>query len=315
MTPAIAAGTAFALGIIGVIAGVRRRPLSLEAVLSRLTGSADASVSAVVSPQRDGTAANERGRRHQENRWRVDHHLGRYVSEVIGRRGSGGGALSAKLALAGTTLDMLCGQCALSGVVGFALPGVMWALMTAGGVHLPVAVPIWAGVLTGLVGVGFPVFVFESQVKGERRRATRIICSFLDLVVLGLAAGMGIESALVTAAQVGDTDISARILQALAASRDTGEPPWDALYRLGESLGLEDLCELASTAGMAGTEGARVRATLTARAASIRRHELATVESEANAVTDKLFIPGAFLLLGFLLFIGYPAFSRIASGF
>jgi tight adherence protein C len=66
---------------------------------------------------------------------------------------------------------------------------------------------------------------------------------------------------------------------------------------------------------MAGTEGAKVRSTLTARAASIRRHELAAAEAEANAVTDKLFIPGAFLLLGFLLLIGYPAFSRIAAGF
>jgi hypothetical protein len=315
MTLSIVAGTACALGIIGVAVGVRRRPLSLEAVLSHLSGAAYSLTSAVVSPPHAGAVSPERDLGHAVPRWRVDHRWGRYVAEEISRRGVGGSTLGGKLALVGTTLDMLCGQCALSGVVGFALPGAMWALMTAGGVHLPFVVPIWGGVLTGLGGAAFPVLVFESQVKRARRRATRIICSFLDLVVLGLAAGMGIESALITAAQVGDTDVSVRILQALAASRETGEPPWDALYRLGEALGLEDLCELASTAGMAGTEGSKVRATLTARAASIRRHELATAESEANAVTDKLFIPGAFLLLGFLLFIGYPAFSRIASGF
>ena len=38
-------------------------------------------------------------------------------------------------------------------------------------------------------------------------------------------------------------------------------------------------------------------------------------EAEANALTERLFLPGAFLLVGFLLFVGYPAFTRIASGF
>ena len=32
-------------------------------------------------------------------------------------------------------------------------------------------------------------------------------------------------------------------------------------------------------------------------------------------MTERLFLPGALLLLGFLLFIGYPAFSRILTGF
>jgi hypothetical protein len=32
-------------------------------------------------------------------------------------------------------------------------------------------------------------------------------------------------------------------------------------------------------------------------------------------MTERLFVPGALLLLGFLLFIGYPAFHRILGGF
>jgi hypothetical protein len=133
--------------------------------------------------------------------------------------------------------------------------------------------------------------------------------------VLGLAGGMGIESALLTAAQLGENAVSRRMLAALSLCRDTGEPPWEALARLGETLGIEELSELAATAGLAGMEGAKVRATLAARASSIRRHELAIAEAEANALTEKLFIPGAFLLVGFLIFIGYPAFTRIAAGF
>jgi hypothetical protein len=87
------------------------------------------------------------------------------------------------------------------------------------------------------------------------------------------------------------------------------------LSRLGHTLGIDEFGELAATVGLAGMEGAKIRATLAARAASIRRHELANAEAEANALTEKLFIPGTFLLVGFLIFIGYPAFTRIASGF
>jgi tight adherence protein C len=47
----------------------------------------------------------------------------------------------------------------------------------------------------------------------------------------------------------------------------------------------------------------------------LRRHEQADAESSANAMTERLFLPGALLLLGFLVFIGYPAFARILGGF
>jgi hypothetical protein len=80
-------------------------------------------------------------------------------------------------------------------------------------------------------------------------------------------------------------------------------------------LGVGELSEIAAAVSLAGSEGARIRSTLTAKAASIRRHELADAEAEANAVTERLFLPGVLLLVGFLLFIGYPAYARIAGGF
>jgi hypothetical protein len=310
MTLAIIAGAGFALGVTGLALGLHPDRPSLQDVLAHL------SVDGEPSEARASHAAKPHATPHRVVQpWRVDLRLGGHLATAITHRAGSDGALQRRLALVGTTLDVLCAQCALSGFVGFALPGVMWLVLTAGAVHLPVLIPLWIAVLTGVAGATFPVFVLEAQVKRAQRQATRVICSFLDLVVLGLAAGMGIESALLTAAQAGETEISLRMLHALTVSRETGEAPWEALLCLGTALGLDDLCEVASTAGMAGTEGARVRVTLAARAASIRRHELATTEADANAMTEKLFLPGAFLLLGFLLFIGFPAFTRIASGF
>jgi tight adherence protein C len=72
--------------------------------------------------------------------------------------------------------------------------------------------------------------------------------------------------------------------------------------------------ELAAAVGLAGAEGARIRLTLAAKAKSIRQHDLAEAESDANAVTERLFLPGVFLLVGFLVFIAYPAVARISAG-
>ena len=142
-----------------------------------------------------------------------------------------------------------------------------------------------------------------------------VTAAYLDLVVLALAGGMGIEGALHAAAAVAQGDFSSRVVDALELARDAGETPWQALADLGEDLGVPELVELAAAVRLAGTEGARIRNTLAVKAASMRRHELAEVETEANTVTERLFLPGVLLLVGFLVFVGYPAVARITGGF
>jgi Flp pilus assembly protein TadB len=222
--------------------------------------------------------------------------------------------LDSALNLTGTTLESLCAQAVLAGLVGLLLPVAFWGIVSLGGVHLSLEVPLWVGVLLACAGALLPLAALSSEVKRRRREARRVIGSFLDLVVLCLAGGMGVEGALHAAAQVGDNEVLGRLLEALILARDAGAPPWAALADLGAEIGVDELAELAAAVGLAGTQGARIRATLAAKAASIRRHELADAESEANAVTERLFLPGVLLLVGFLLFIGYPAVARIATG-
>ena len=103
-----------------------------------------------------------------------------------------------------------------------------------------------------------------------------MVGSFVDLVVLSLAGGVGIEGALQSAAAASSDWTSVRIRRALALAQDSGEPSWSAIGRLGgEYLGVPELTELAATIRLAGTEGARVRRSLSARASALRRHEQA----------------------------------------
>jgi Flp pilus assembly protein TadB len=132
--------------------------------------------------------------------------------------------------------------------------------------------------------------------------------------VLALAGGLGIEGALHAAASISEAPVALKIVRSLDEARDAGRTPWEALAALGRDLGVAELVELSSAVSLAGTEGARIRATLAAKATSIRSHELSDAETDANTITERLFLPGVLLLVGFLIFIGYPAIARFSAG-
>ena len=63
---------------------------------------------------------------------------------------------------------------------------------------------------------------------------------------------------------------------------------------------MTDLSELASTVALAGEEGAAVRATVAAKARTIRERMSAESETAAAAVTERMSLPSVLLVLGFL---------------
>ena len=96
-----------------------------------------------------------------------------------------------------------------------------------------------------------------------------------------LAAGRGVEQAMETASRAGQGWAFAELRGALHAGYVRGEPPWVALERLGDELGVGDLTELASTVALAGEEGAAVRTTVAAKARTIRERMSADSEMAA----------------------------------
>jgi tight adherence protein C len=301
MTTVVAVALGSALGLIGIVVALRPAAPSLSAALYELDR----------YPMSTRRACQEQQR---PSRVRVDRYLTARLAAAASERDDVRVRLGPLLTITDTSLQQFCGEVLLGSGVGVVLPGLWWMVVTAGGVHLPFAVPLWAGLALGCGGGLLPVVVLRSKAKQARQLARRVIGSFLNLVVLCLAGGMGIESALHASARIGEDDISERILGALVLAQDAGEPPWDALDRLGRDLGVTELTELAAAVALAGAEGARIRMTLTAKAASIRRHDLADAETQANTVTERLFLPGVFLLVGFLVFIAYPAVARISAG-
>lgn len=304
MTSVIMLGMVAGLGGLGLVYGLRRGTPSLEAVARTMsrprpaprppstTGPTVVGLSTRASEA--AVAAGERAGLLVHPRWQ---------------------ALAPSLDITGMTAAQLASQVLIGGGAGLLLPPAVWSSAQLLGVGIPTIAAVVGAAVAAPAGICLPIVAVIRRARARRRHFRVIIGTFIDLVVLSLAGGVGIEGALVAASQVSSDWAERRMARALSTARDGGHSPWVALARLGDQLDVPELVELSTTLQLAGTEGARIRQALSARAVSLRRHEQADAESEANAVTERMFLPGALLLIGFLLFVGYPAFSRLLGGF
>jgi Flp pilus assembly protein TadB len=249
----------------------------------------------------------------------VDDLLGRTVGASLSRLARNLGLrldpLEADLRLVGRSLEQHLVQKALLAFFGLSLPvllGVFWAVI---GISLPVVTPAGAGLALGVLFFFVPDLSLRSEAAERRQEFRRALGAFLDLVVISLAGGAGVESALRDAAGIGRGWAFRQLDNALEVTGLTGETPWAALARLGQEVGVDELSELAASVSLAGTEGARVRDSLAVKASSLRDHALAEAEAEAQATTERMALPLVMLFLGFLILIGYPAVDIILTGF
>ena len=62
---------------------------------------------------------------------------------------------------------------------------------------------------------------------------------------------------------------------------------------------------------LAGEQGARIKLSLAAKAAALRSHQMARIEADAQAATERMGLPTVLMFLGFMVLLGYPAMHQI----
>jgi tight adherence protein C len=123
---------------------------------------------------------------------------------------------------------------------------------------------------------------------------------------MNLSGGRGVPEALMAASEIGGGWSMWRIRDALANARITGQTPWQALGALGEEIRVDELRDLAAALSLVAEDGAKVRESLTARAVSLRRRELADLEGQAGERSQSMLVAQMFLVAGFLVFLVFP---------
>jgi tight adherence protein C len=219
------------------------------------------------------------------------------------------------LAVLGRTPERHLAEKVSLALVGLLFAPAITALLALGDARLPLAVPVWASAVFAVAGFVLPDLGIHGDANRRRRNFRHALSSFLDLVVIALAGGAGVETALGDAATVGSGWAFGHLRQALDHARLAREAPWTELNRLGIQLGVGELSELAASVALAGSEGAKVRASLAAKAVSLRTHELAEAETADQAATERMSLPVVLLFAGFLVFLGFPAVERVLTGF
>ena len=242
--------------------------------------------------------------------------LGRPMAGVLGRT-KATWLVPAKvrqdLAVLGRSPERHLAEKSTLALVGLLSAPAVAVLLALGGAHLPVVVPLWASLVFMTAGFFGPDLGIHADATRRRRDFRHALSSFLDLVVVALAGGGGVETALTDAASVGSGWAFSGLRRALDQARLARQTPWAALGRLGQQLGVTELSELAASVALAGTEGAKVRASLTAKAVSLRTHALAEAETADQAASERMSLPVVCLFAGFLFFLGYPAVEKVLT--
>lgn len=249
-------------------------------------------------------------RRHGEESERMR----RFGSEVADSLATRGVALPPKLAAAlsliGQSQEMFLARSLVGALLGFVVPVLAVGPATALGFVGPV-VPMWLMLIGAVVGLLVPWSDVLRAAEARRRDFRHVVSSFLDLVAMNLAGGRGVPEALQAASSISDGWAMVRIRDTLEAARLQGVTPWAALGQLGEEVDVDELRDLASALALVAEDGAKVRDSLTARAASMRKRELADAEGRAAARSQSMLVAQLLLCVGFLLFLTYPAVARV----
>jgi Flp pilus assembly protein TadB len=187
---------------------------------------------------------------------------------------------------------------------------VCWTLVTA-------SLPSFVMCLLAVVFIGLApwLYVREFTRLAHKRRAdmNMAVAVFLDLVNVLLAGGAGIETAILTAASAGDGWSFDFIRGTLARAQSSRGNYWDALDEAGVEIQVQALRDVAQSIRIAGEHGGRIRQSLVSRADALRKNNLAFIEHEAQRRTERMGIPMVVMFVGFVVFIGYPAFVSTVS--
>jgi tight adherence protein C len=173
--------------------------------------------------------------------------------------------------------------------------------------------PLWMALIGGVVGFRWTDVNLHTQADRRRDQLRRTLSALLDLLSISLAGGSGLEQALNDAASISTGWAADRLRHVLATARLLRHSPWQALGQLGTDTAVTELEELAASMNLAGTEGARVRTSLAARAAALRAAATTEMETNAEKTGERMSMPLVVLGVAYLIFLLYPPLAGISN--
>jgi len=306
MTAALAFGAVTGFGVFVLIRVLMRPKPGVATMLARIATGQKSMSTHTVTPLEASAGLGQRAQSlfgDWSDRFEV----------VAAERGWDLRRQGADLSLMGRTKGGHIAAKVATGLGLFLVAPFAWTILRTAGVPLGPALPAFIALLLGALGFFLPDLVLRQEATARRRDFRRTVGVFLDLVAMNLAGGRGLPEALLAAANVGDHWSMVRIRQSLVNARLYGTTPWAALGELGREIGLPELEELSGALVLAADDGAKIRSSLSARAATLRRRELTEAEGKEGEKSQSMLVAQMLISTAFLIFLGYPAVAQLLS--
>lgn len=164
--------------------------------------------------------------------------------------------------------------------------------------------------LAGSAGLGFllPSLVLDHLGTARRERITRELPDVLDLMVISVEAGLGLDAAIKRVAE--EVRISAPLLSAelnfVSLELGAGIPRAMALKNLASRCGVDEVTSLVSMLNQADRFGVSVGRSLRVHSDSVRTKRRQKMEEKAAKIPLKLLFP--------VLFMIFPAIMAVMAG-
>src|SRR6266545_1929026 len=207
MILALLSGAGVGLGLLAVIRGLAPPHLPLAQALARLEV-------ANHRPARDPASAML----HSGQGWGVAL-AGRPLARVAARLSLQPQWLRRDLAILGRPLERHLADKAVLALFGLLLAPTTAAALATIGISLPLPLPAGASLLLTVGGCLTPDAGLRSDAAARRRDVRHALGSFLDLTVIALAGGAGVDGALTDAAGIGHGFAATGLRRALATAR------------------------------------------------------------------------------------------------
>ncbi|MFD8723950.1 type II secretion system F family protein [Streptomyces sp. NPDC059629] len=290
-------GATFGAGLTALVYGLRPPRPALADVLAALN----------APPLPPASAQEAEG-----EEWAT--RLGRRFVPLVRALGLPTASLRADLAVCGQDVDRHLAGKATCAIAGLATPWLAVALIHLGArMNTGSWAPVSGSLALAVVLFFAPDLAVRRQAALRRREMRHTLSLVLDLTVIALAGGAGVQQALTHAVHAPTGWAAGKLRHALHVAQLTRTSPWTHLGDLGRQLAVTDLVELAATLGLAGAEGAKVRGSLAAKARAMRRRRISEADGAAQAATEQMSLPVVVLFAAFLLLIGYPALAHVLT--
>jgi tight adherence protein C len=177
--------------------------------------------------------------------------------------------------------------------------------------HLPLALAFGAG-----VGYMIPAFVLQSKIGRRRDRISRELPDVLDLMVISVEAGLGLDAAIRRVAD--EVKISAPILAQeftmVSLELKAGIPRDMALKNLATRCGVDEVGSLVSMLNQADRFGVSVGRSLRVHSQSVRTKRRQKMEEKAAKIPLKLLFPVLFMIFpAIMVVMAGPAIIRVSE--